>query len=316
MASLTVNCSLKGRSPVVHLGSWTNQLSVPAHKNGEWQKVQFKKTRARHEKKVQPRTHHQSFPAIGNAVAHKATGSWGRKLNVTNTDTIRGTGTVIKCGFKKRTPTKMVTRSCAYCHDEENIHHIRDCPVLVAKNRAHAEAKKKQKQEMRSAQLEQAEAMLAAKFAPHPVDEAINRGQVSVRSKPKKIDLKDNRFEGLDDDEDFQPHRSVSFKGDDVDTLMKPPCETKIFDTDAPASNVSSDEDTQVYPEEKEYLLKKRSNTAWKPKFKMTAHKQQKQLDDEKKVKKQRWADICDDESDDEDDFDQFGRPTTDNSVW
>jgi hypothetical protein len=312
MASLTIDCSLKTRTPAVHLGSWTNQLSAPAHKNGEWQKVQSKKTRV---KKVQPRTRHQAFPAIGNAVAHKAGGSWGKKLTVSNTDTVRGTGTVIKCGFKKRAP-KTLARSCAYCHDEENIHHIRDCPVLAAKNRARAEAKKKQKQDMRSAQLEQAEAMLAAKFAHHPVDEAINRGHVSVRSKPKKVVLKDNRFSGLDDDEDFKPCRRVSFKGDDVDTLMKPPCETKIFDADAPASSVSSDEDTQVYPEEEEYLLKKRSKTAWKPKFQMTAHELQKNLDAEEKVKKKSWADMCDDDSDDEDDFDHFGRPTTDNSAW
>ena len=312
MAALTINCSLKTRTPVVHLGSWTNQLSVPGHKNGEWQKVQCKKARG---KKVHPRTHRQAFPAIGNAVAHKATGSWGRKLNVTNTDTIRGTGTVIKCGFKKRAP-KTLTRSCAYCHDEENIHHIRDCPILAAKNRAHAEDKRKEKLEIRALQLKQAEAMLVAKFATHPVDEAINRGHVSVRFKPKKVDLKDNRFDGLDDDEDFEPRRRVSFKGDDVDTLMKPPCETKIFDSGAPASSVSSDEDTQVYPDEEEYLVRKRSKTAWKPKFQMTAHELQKKLDAEKKVKKKSWADMCDDDSDDEDDFDQFGRPTTDNSAW
>ena len=312
MAALTINCSLKTRTPVVHLGSWTNQLSVPGHKNGEWQKVQCKKARG---KKVHPRTHRQAFPAIGNAVAHKATGSWGKKLKVTSTDTIRGTGTVIKCGFKKRAP-KTLTRSCAYCHDEENIHHIRDCPILAAKNRAHAEDKRKEKLEIRALQLKQAEAMLVAKFATHPVDEAINRGHVSVRFKPKKVDLKDNRFDGLDDDEDFEPRRRVSFKGDDVDTLMKPPCETKIFDSGAPASSVSSDEDTQVYPDEEEYLVRKRSKTAWKPKFQMTAHELQKKLDAEKKVKKKSWADMCDDDSDDEDDFDQFGRPTTDNSAW
>ena len=323
MASLTINCSLKTHTPAVRLGAWTNQLSAPAHKDGEWQKVQYKKT---HPKKVQQRTRRPAFPAIGNAVAHKATGSWGKKLKVTNADTIQGAGTVIKCGFKKRAP-KTLTRSCAYCHDEKNIHHIRDCPVLAAKNRARAEAKKKQKQEMRAAQLEQAEAMLAAKFAPHSVDEAINRGHVSVRSKPKKVDLKDNRFEVFNMEEarnilGVSPHslakarRRVSFKGDNVDTLMKPPCETKIFDAAAPASSVSSDEDAQVYPEEEEYLLLKRSKTAWKPKFQMTAHEQKKQPDAQKTVKKKSWADMCDEESDDEDDFDQFGRPTTDNSAW
>jgi len=87
-----------------------------------------------------------------------------------------------------------------------------------------------------------------------------------------------------------------------VDTLLKPPCETKIFDSDAPPTAVSSDEDTQTYPDEEEYLKRKRAKTAWKPRFQMTGHEQQKQLDAVKKVKKERWADICDAWSDDEDD--------------
>ena len=82
-------------------------------------------------------------------------------------------------------------------------------------------------------------------------------------------------------------------------------------------SDDDSDDDTQVYPDEEEYLKRKRAKTAWKPRFQMTAHEQQKLLDAQKKVKKKSWADMCDDESDDdEDDFDQFGRPTTDNSDW
>ena len=68
----------------------------------------------------------------------------------------------------------------------------------------------------------------------------------------------------------------VSFKDDNEDTLMKPPCETKVFDTDAPPSSISSDEDTQVYPDEEEYLKLKRSKNAWKPKSQMTVHEQQK----------------------------------------
>lgn len=302
MTSLCFSKLMVTRIPAVRFGAWANQLPSPTHKNGKWEKVQHK-TRV---KKVQPRTRRPAFPAIGNAVAHKATGSWGKKLKVTNADTIQGTGIVIRCGFKKRAPQQTLARSCAYCHDEINIHHIRDCPVLAAKNCARAEAKKKQKQEMCTAQLEQTEAMLAAKFATHPVDDAINRGHVSVRP---------NRFDGFDDDEDFEPRRRVSFKGDDVDTLMNPPCETRIFHADAPASSVSSGEDVQVYPGDDEYLLRKLSKTAWKPKFQMTAHEQP---DAPKKVKKNRrsWADICDDESDDEDDFDQFVRPTTDNSAW
>ena len=302
MAALTINCSRKSGPAAVHLGSWTNQLSAPAHKNGEWQKVQYRKTRV---KKVQPRTRRSSFPAIGNAVAHKVTGSWGKKLVVKDSTTVAHT---------TRYQPKVAVQDdeiSAKKKDWERRH-----AYWMMKQAEKKAAKKKAKQEARAAHIKQAEAMLAAKFAVHPVDEAISRGHVSVRSKPKKVDLKDNRFSGFDDDEDFKPRRRVSFKGDNVDTLMKPPCETKVFDAAAPASSVSSDEDTQVYPDEEEYIRKKRSKTAWKPKFKMTTHNDiLKTVVNE--IKKKSWADMADDEdSDDEDDFDQFGRPTTDNSAW
>ncbi len=314
MAALTINCSRKSGPAAVRLGSWTNQLSAPAHKNGEWQKVQYKKSRV---KKVQPRTRRSSFPAIGNAVAHKVTGAWGKKLTVTDSTTVAHT---------TRYQPKLAVQDdeiSAKKKDWERRH-----AFWMKKEAERKAAKKKERQEMRAAHLKQAEAMLAAKFAAHPVDEAISRGHVSVRSKPKKVDLKDNRFEvfnmeeardilGVSQHSLVKARRRVSFKGDNVDTLMKPPCETKVFDPAAPASSVSSDEDTQVYPDEEEYIRKKRSKTAWKPKFQMTAHELKKKLDGEKKVKKKSWADMCDDESDDEDDdFDQFGRPTTDNSAW
>ena len=313
MAALTINCSRKPGPAAVHLGSWTNQLSAPAHKNGEWQKVSYKKTRV---KKVQPRTRRSSFPAIGNAVAHKVSGSWSKKLEVKDSTTVAHT---------TRFQPKVKVQDDKISAKKKDWE--RRYAFWMKKEAERKAAKKKEMQEMRAAQLKQAEAMLAAKFAAHPVDEAISRGHVSVRSKPKKVDLKDNRFEvfnmeeardilGVSQHSLAKARRRVSFKGDNVDTLMKPPCETKVFDAAAPASSVSSDEDTQVYPDEDEYIRKKRSKTAWKPKFQMTPDELKKKLDGQKKVKKKSWADICDEESDDEDDFDQFGRPTTDNSAW
>ncbi len=60
----------------------------------------------------------------------------------------------------------------------------------------------------------------------------------------------------------FPPKKSspkkVTFKDDNVECLMKPPCETKIFDTLAPASDVSSDDEPEVQP------LKK-NKKAWVP---------------------------------------------------
>ena len=302
MASLSIDCSYKSRSSATRLGSWTKQLSVPAHKNGEWQKVKRKKVKR---KKVMTQPKRESFPTIGNAVAHKVSGSWGKKLIVKDNATVVHT-------TRHNPKVKIeVDDTSAKKKDWE-----RRYAYWMKKEGEKRAAKKKQKQEMRAVQLKQAEAALAAKFATHPVDKAINRGHVSVRSKKEKANMKNNRFNGLSEDDDFKSRRRVSFWGDKPDTIMKPPCETKVFNKEDPPSAISSDEETQVYPDDEEYLKRKKKNNAWKPKFQMTAHEMQKKLDGEKKVKKKRWADMCDDESDDEDEFDQFGRPTTDNSAW
>ena len=224
----------------------------------------------------------------------------------------------------KQAPAKKVlTRLCAYCHDKVNVHHIRDCPILAEKNRLKTEKARQQKAIMREEKKRQAELRLAeqvrlAQEQSKVTVEVIDDSE-SDSDDDSNADTGFSRLQAAIDSGFVSTRRGslrVSFKGDNVDTLLKPPCETKIFDTDAPASSVSSDEDAQVYPDEKEYLLKKRSKTAWKPKFQMTAHELQKKLDAEKKVKKKSWADMCDDDSDDEDDFDQFGRPTIDNSAW
>lgn len=301
MASLTIDCSFKSRSSATRLGSWTKQLSVPAHKNGEWQKVKHKKfTR----KKVITQPKRESFPTIGNAVSHKVSGSWGKKLIVKDNATVAHT-------TRHNPKVKIeVDDTSAKKKDWE-----RRYAYWMKKEGEKRAAKKKQKQEMRAVQLKQAEAALAAKFATHPVDKAINRGHVSVRSKKEKANMKNNRFNGLSEDDDFKPRRRVSFWGDNPDTIMKPPCETKVFNKEDPPSAVSSDEECQVLPYEVDYLKQKRTKKAWKPRFQMTAHEQQKHLDEKKKTKKS-WADIADEESDDEEEFDQFGRPSTDNSAW
>ena len=52
--------------------------------------------------------------------------------------------------------------------------------------------------------------------------------------------------------------KTVSFKDDNVECLMKPPCEIRIFDKLAPASDVSSNVCSEVEP------IKKTKN-AWVP---------------------------------------------------
>ena len=240
------------------------------------------------------------------SAAAAATGSWRSRMTV-NTAPVKEKRCV---PVSKQAPAKKVlTRLCAYCHDKVNVHHIRDCPILAEKNRLKAEKSRQQKAIMREEKKRQAELRLAE--------------QVRLAQKQSKVtvevidDIESDSDDDSNADTDFprlqaaiesgfvstrRGSLSVSFKDDNVDTLLKPPCETKIFDSDAPPTAVSSDEDTQTYPDEEEYLKRKRAKTAWKPRFQMTAHEQQKQLDAQKKVKKERWADICDAWSDDEDD--------------
>lgn len=52
--------------------------------------------------------------------------------------------------------------------------------------------------------------------------------------------------------------KKVTFKGDNAECLMKPPCETRVFDKLAPASDVSSNVCSEVEP------IKKNKN-AWVP---------------------------------------------------
>jgi hypothetical protein len=112
----------------------------------------------------------------------------------------------------------------------------------------------------------------------------------------------------------------VSF-ANDSDSIMKPTAaETREYRTDSPPNEFVK------YPAEDEYLKRKCSKGAWRPKS-VTQLK-----DGEAVVKKAlvaiksmptyigSWADAAesDDESDDEDEIvlDHNGHPTSDNSAW
>ena len=111
----------------------------------------------------------------------------------------------------------------------------------------------------------------------------------------------------------------VSFANDSI-TLMKPTAaDIREFRTDSPPNEFIE------YPAEEEYLKRKSSKNAWRPKS-VTSLKEK---DDVSKtliaIKAMpsyigSWADAVDseDESEDEEEIvlDNMGRPTTDNSAW
>ena len=73
------------------------------------------------------------------------------------------------------------------------------------------------------------------------------------------------------------PFRRVTFK-DDSESLMKPPCDTKVFNKEDAPWTISSDEE-----QEDDIVLLKMSANAWKPRHlrqpEMTAHERQVILD-------------------------------------
>ena len=143
--------------------------------------------------------------------------------------------------------------------------------------------------------------------------------------------------------------KKVSFK-DDSENLMKPPCDTKVFNTEDPPSSISDEE------EEEEVILLTRSANAWKPKRLREEPKvvnpkkeQQKKWHDELlaiwrkeyEASTNSWADIADLADDlatinalrlelglqelnengeeiveEKITTDQVGRPSADNSAW
>ena len=89
-------------------------------------------------------------------------GSWRRKLTVIDTTSVLHTSRQSSKSIKRAvSPGHKLSRSCAYCHDEEHLHHIRDCHVLAEKNRMKAQSSRNHKEEKRQAKLRAAEARLA-----------------------------------------------------------------------------------------------------------------------------------------------------------
>ncbi len=233
---------------------------------------------------------------------------------------------------------------CAYC--KEFGHHIRNCPVLAAKNARKAEWTRKNKARMQAEKQARAEARLA---------EQIRLAQEAKELAAQVVEQEDDSSDESDD-EDFpeltaaiasgavsthrgEPKRRVTFK-DDSENLMKPPCDTKVFDKTQPASAISDDD-------EEEEIVLTRSATAWKPKHLRQSTEQQEHdkllaiWRKDYEASTGSWADSADltddlatinalrqnlglPELDDEGEeiveekvtTDQFGRPSADNSAW
>ena len=293
-----------------------------------------------------------SFVGPRPSVAVAVQGSWGKKLTVSLSQAKpEGWKAPVqekryrKAPIQKRqAKPQQQGRPCAYC--KEFGHHIKHCPVLAAKNAKKAEWSRKNKARMRAEKQARAEARLAEK-----IRLAREAKELAAQVVEEETDSSDES-----DDEDFpelkaaitsgavsthrgEPKRRVTFK-DDSENLMKPPCETKVFDKNQPASAIS-DED------EEEEIVLTRSAKAWKPK-RLRQNTEQEEHDrllllwrKDYEASTGGWADVADLADDletinglrlklglpelDEDGeeiveekitTDQFGRPSADNSAW
>jgi len=225
-------------------------------------------------------------PSSGVAVQ----GSWGKKLTVSSNATVEHTpsrpNTLRKVSQAPK-PERKLTRDCAYCHDKEHQHHIRDCPILAEKNRKKAASSHKAKEQAKKQKFLAAEARIAEQVRKAQEQEQV----VEVVEESSDSDSSDGEIEefpalkaaiasgaivgrGQGYWGNHTGARRVTFK-DDSENLMKPPCETKVFNKEDAPSAISDEE------EEEEILLKPSAN-AWKPRRRrtgMTSHERQLILD-------------------------------------
>jgi len=245
-----------------------------------------------------------TFKGPRPSVATAIQGSWGKKLTISLSQAkpeqwkkVSRPTTLRKVSEKAATPC----RPCAYCKEEGC--HIRTCDKLAAKNLRKAQSSRKAKEQAKKQKWLAAEARIA---------EQVRRAQ----EQEQVVEVVEESSDSSDSEVDEYPaltaaiasgnvttqrgtnwgaFRRVSFK-DDSENLMKPPCDTKVFNKEDAPSAISDEE------EEEEILLKPSAN-AWKPRRRrtgMTSHERQLILDQIKEKEAElasystdSWADSC-----------------------
>ena len=240
----------------------------------------------------------------------KPTGQWTAKLQVSDATTVAHTTRIqprVQVRVQVKPEVKRNSRPCAYC--KEDGCHIRTCDKLAAKKSRKAAEKKAVKKSFKDGAADR----LAARIR-QAQEEKRRQEELSKQQEAEDSDSSDGDFfsssEEEVDDEDFpalpivaKVSKRVSFK-DDSENLMKPPCDTKVYNTEDAPSAISDEE------EEEEIVLKSSAN-AWKPRRQrngMTTHERQLILDQikEKEIELasysvDSWADACEIEELEED---------------
>lgn len=190
-------------------------------------------------------------------------GSWGKKLKVNTAPVSNSRRVAVRIQQAKPQPPKEEKqgRPCAYC--KEHGHHIKRCDKLAEKNAKKAEWNRKEKARKAEEKKKAAEARIAEMF------------RIAQQQKQQAVVVEEysDSDESSSEEEDYPAlptvakaeTRRVTFKGDS-ENLMKPPCKTKVFDKEQPASAISDDDEEEVILLEAAQDILKPSANAWRPK--------------------------------------------------
>ena len=219
-----------------------------------------------------------TFKGPQRSVPVAAQGSWGKKLTISLSQakpdgwsTMRvSRPTTLRKVSKKAAPN----RPCAYCKEEGC--HIRTCDKLAAKNLRKAQASRKAKEQAKKQKWLAAEARIAEQVRKaQEQEEVVEVVEESSDSSDSEVDDYPSLTTAIASGNvttqrgtNWGAFRRVTFK-DDSENLMKPPCDTKVFNKEDAPSAISDEE------EEEEVILLKPSAFAWKPRRLRTSHEKQ-----------------------------------------
>ena len=246
-----------------------------------------------------------TFKGPRPSVAAAAQGSWGKKLTISLSQAkpeqwkeVSRPTTLRKVSKKADQKPK---RPCAYCKEEGC--HIRTCDKLAAKNLRKAQSSRKAKEQARKQKWLAAEARIAEQVRRAQEQEQVEVVEESSDSSDSEVDEYPALTAAIASGHvTVKRGRRVSFK-DDSENLMKPPCDTKVFNKEDAPSAISDEDEEEVILLQKAQDIFKPSANAWRPRRRstgMTAHERQVILDQIKEKEAElasystdSWADSC-----------------------
>ena len=288
MASITIKCGPSHKSRRPRPSNNSLAAYVPKMKSGGSNRrtVVVKRSVPANNKfaALAVDTSHKSrrdtFKGPRPSVAAAAQGSWGKKLTVTSNATVKHKPSRSSPLKKVSAKAVMPSRPCAYCKEEGC--HIKSCDKLAAKNRRKAEASRKAKEQARKQKWLAAEARIAEQVRRAQEQEQVEVVEESSDSSDSEVDEYPALTAAIASGHvTVKRGRRVSFK-DDSENLMKPPCDTKVFNKEDAPSAISDEDEEEVILLQKAQDIFKPSANAWKPRrlrTGMTAHERQVILD-------------------------------------